>query len=92
MDKALIEKAFEQFMEKELGFIHNPQDSFYRLHKKLWLECATWQREQLIKELREWAMEDAEMRTDEFPEESILTITLPDLLAKLDELEGEGYE
>lgn len=85
MNKALIEKAFEQFMEKELGFIPNPQDSFYHLHKKLWLECATWQREQLIKELREWIDKN---RTTTNGEDFSCDTDI--LLAKLDELEKGG--
>jgi hypothetical protein len=84
MDKALIEKAFEEWSNNTMA-----DETGYDYTKDNMLLCfqagANWQREQLIKELREWANEGIPA-LDSYVQQGYVT-AIADLLAKLDLLE-----
>lgn len=86
MSKALMEKAFEHWKFHNIDDLNN---SFIdERDKKIWQASATWQREQLIKELREWVnSNEGRIETDGKTWYKLVNGT--DLLAKLDEMEGK---
>jgi hypothetical protein len=105
MSKALIEKAFEKFMLDKFGIeAKNIDIKAWNIYKDnfdyAWNKGATWQREQLIQELREWIdkrTKKAMKKAGVSHRKDIIVCYFDDiptktLLAKLDLLEGEGYE
>jgi hypothetical protein len=84
MDKALIEKAFEKWAEKHKTGVESKRDEVTA--KTAFIAGATWQREQLIAELREWAENEKQRKNTVI---SPMFIHFNNLLAKLDLLEGE---
>lgn len=79
MNKALIEKAFEKWLESKR--IEVSGDSSY-LFQDAFISGATWDRNSLIKELRELIEKDNGGIDDGY-------VNRKSLLSKLDLLEGE---
>jgi hypothetical protein len=87
MSKGLIEKAFEKWAEKHKTGVESKRDEVTA--KTAFIAGATWQREQLIAELREWVnSNEGRIETDGKTWYKLVNGT--DLLAKLDDLLEKG--